>query len=218
MYPWDIPGGDAGLDGTRRDGTGWDRSSTLGGIIHLTVVALGGGSQGGDDMAVCPSGTCVGILGSGWQCAAGCPCSELPGHCVSSQKHQPGHLHAQGRGDACPPAHTCLSAQVLPLPRCCPWGCPLHPKTPGDPSHVCPGGDATTSPSWCSSPSPSRPLLRLPGRTDGSSAAPGRSLHPHARLLFVSPLAARRPRPVPATPPPPEPPDAAPTRASHTHK
>lgn len=97
-------------------------------------------------------------------------------------------------------------------------GLPLHPKTPGDPSHVCPGSNATASPSQCSAPSQSRPLVRLPSHTDGSSAVAGCSLHPRVRLLFLSLLAACQPHPVPPAPPLPAPPGAAPTGASHTHK
>lgn len=160
----------------------------------------------------------VGVVMCCWVSLRGCMCFKLPARCVSSQKHQPRHLRVQRCGDTCPSTPTCLSAQVLPLPGHWPRGCPLHPKTPGDPSHVCAGDEAAVSPSQRGSPSPSRPLLGLPSRTDGFSAAPGRSLHPHVRLLFVSLLAARQPHPVPPAPPPPAPPSAAPTGASHTHK
>lgn len=157
----------------------------------------------------------VGVAMSHWLPLCGHVCFKPPGHCVSSQKHQPRHLRAQRCGALTHPP-TCLRLHGAFL--CLALELPLHPKTPGDPSYACPGDEATASPSWHSSLSLRHPLLRLPSRTDGFAAAPGRSLHPHVRLLFVSLLTVRRPRPVPPAPLPPVPPGAAPTGASHTYK
>lgn len=68
----------------------------------------------------------------------GCVCFELPGRCVSSQKHQPAYLCAHKCGDTCPPTHPCLSAQ---LPPCLAAGLGLLPlpETPGDASRAYPG-------------------------------------------------------------------------------
>lgn len=149
----------------------------------------------------------------------GCVCFELPGHCVSNQKHQPAYLCAHKCGDTCPPTHpatrVCLHSSLLAWLLA--WGCSLCLK-PQETLPVRTRGWSHHVPIPLQLPSPRCPLLRLPSRTDGCSAAPGRSLHPHVRLLFVSFLAARRPHPVTPSPPPPAPPGTAPTAASHTHK
>lgn len=125
--------------------------------------------------------------------AAGCPTCALsclvpvsPARSINQASPCP-----EMRRHICPHASVCTALPCL---------APL-PQNPGNPSQACPGDDTALSPSWFSAARPCR----------CSSAALGRSLHPHVRLLFVSfslgsgstpslpPL--RRPRP-PAQPPP----------------
>lgn len=169
--------------------------------LHLTGVALAAASQSGDGTALCPSGSCVSTLGLALVCHwVSHVCSELPGLCVSSQNHQPG-FSVPGYVETHLP--TRLSAQLFPA-----WL--LHPKTPATlPMHAQGAMPPCRRPRV--RPCPSRRSAARPCRC--SSAAPGRTLHPHVRPLFVSfslrvglyPVPPAPPRPRPPAQPPPEP-------------
>lgn len=90
------------------------------------------------------------------------------------------------------------------LPACV-GGCPLHLQPRGSSPGV-PGGEAPLS-----------PPRRGPSCADGSSAAPGRILHPHVRgFLCPSWLCAGLAPSVPSPPPPAPPSQPPPEPATHT--
>lgn len=174
-----------------------------GAVIHLTgAVVIGAGSQGGDDKALPWSGGCCSMLGPGWQHAA--VSSHVGAHSLcpwpeESSQTSPcpeiwGHL------SIC--LHACLHR---PFPCWWPWGCPLHLQPWGF-SPGTPGGEAPLS-----------PPRRGPSCADGSSTAPGRSLHPHVRsFLCPSWLCAGLAPSVPSPPPPAPPSQPPPEPATHT--
>lgn len=172
----------------------------------MTGVALAAASQSGDGTAPCPSGSCVSTLGLVLLCHwVSHVCSELPGLCVSSQKHQPGFSVPGDVGTHLP---TRLSAQLFPA-----W--PLHPKTPAPLPMQAQGAMppcARPRVRAVSDPPLGCPALQMLLRRSGSHPPPSRA------FAFCVLLAAGRALPRPSRPSPPAPPGAAPTGASHTHK
>lgn len=141
----------------------------------------------------------------------GCVCFELPGRCVSSQKHQPVYLCAHKCGDTCPLTHPPVSVCTAPsLPGCWPGAAPSA-RNPRRRFPCVPGDEATTSPSRCSSrPRAARcsgcPAVQMaspPRRVAASTLTCGCFLCPFSLCvgLTLSLPALRRPHP-PAQPPP----------------
>lgn len=160
-----------------------DRSSTLGGAVHLTGVAPGAGAQGGGGTAVCPSGRCVGILGSRWQCATTC---SYVGVCASS----------------CPVAGSPARSISPGISTPGGVGTPAHPPTPGCPhrSFLCLAtvpGAAPSSPEpqgtlpiraqWVMPPRPG-PSEALCPRAARCSGCPAVQMAPPPRRVAASTL------------------------------
>lgn len=185
------------------------------GAVHLAGVALGAGAERGGGMAVRPSGRCDGILGSGWQCAAGrpcvgacalsCPVTVCAARSISLGISVPTNVETTAH----PPTHVSLHSSLLCL-AAGPGAAPSA-RNPRRRFPCVPGDEATMSPSRCSSRPwaarcsgcPAVQMASPPRRVAASTLTCGCFLCPFllrvGLTLSLPPL--RRPRP-PAQPPP----------------
>lgn len=182
----------------------------MGGTVHPTGMALGAGDQGGGGMAVCPSGRCVGILGSGWQCPTGCPCA---GTCASSRRVAVSPARSISTGISVPSDVGHLL--IRPHASVCtgPWGCPSTPKPQGTlPMHAWgmkpPRPRPGTAPHPCAAHCSGCPAVQMaspPHRVAASTLTCGCFLCPFSLCVGLAQSLPPLCRPRPPAQSPPEP-------------
>lgn len=169
-------------------------------------------------MAACPSGRCVGILGSGWQCATGCP---YVGVCASSclvavspaRSISPGISVPRDVGTpAHPPTRVCLHRSFL-WEATSPGAAPSTPKPQGTlpmhargtkPPHPHPDAAPRPRAARCSG-CPAVQMASPPHRVAASTLTCGCFLCPFLLCVGLTPSLPPLCRPRSPVQPPPEP-------------